>query len=212
MDQQTHSIIHELLHDNSLTFDSLVSRFNNDPDLISNFKKALAEDEQSDNHELIVQYIQIQSQYNKKEIFDEVCNIYRKPFLTHQRTLSRVVIINQETFLQILQNDKRFFKKGPEKTSVDVIEEQLLSYLCAFYPYCFSKEKRLRKKELYDALFILEEKTNPPLITTTRLSPGTGSGMRRRKRYCLTDEGFNEILHIVSLVLRDQLDNLQNEI
>ena len=51
--------------------------------------------------------------------------------------------------------------------------------------------------EIYDALMILEDETIPSLITTTKLRPGTGTGKRRRKRYCLTDEGFHEIIPIL---------------
>jgi len=70
----------------------------------------------------------------------------------------------------------------------------------------------VRKKEIYDALMILEDESQPPLITTTRLRPGTGTGKRRRKRYCLTDDGFHEIIPIMLIVLRDELDNLWNQI
>ncbi len=59
---------------------------------------------------------------------------------------------------------------------------------------------------------ILEDESNPPLITTTKLRPGTGAGKRRRKRYCLTDDGFHEIVPIVITVLRDELENLSMQI
>lgn len=149
---------------------------------------------------------------NRKEIFEEICKIYRKPFLIHRASLSRVLIVNQEAFLHIIKNDKRFFKHGPENTSVNVIEESLQNCLRTFFPMYFTKEKNVRKKEIYDALMILEDESNPPLITTTRLLPGTGTGKRRRKRYCLTDDGFHEIIPIMLTVLRDELENLKNQI
>jgi hypothetical protein len=61
-------------------------------------------------------------------------------------------------------------------------------------------------------LRILEDDSDPQLITTTRLRPGTGTGKRRRKRYCLTDEGFDAIIPIVLIVIRDELDHLLNQI
>jgi len=149
---------------------------------------------------------------NRKEIFDEICKIYRKPFLIHNTSLSRILIVNQEVVLHILRNDKRFFKDGPERTSVNIIEETLNNRLSTFFPIYFKKDNKVRKKEIYDALMILEDESIPPMITTTKLRPGTGSGKRRRKRYCLTDDGFHELISIVLIVLIDELENLSIQI
>ena len=212
MKNELEYIIDQLLNNDSFTYESLRNYFHNNPDIIQDFKEEILKDEKSRNHELIVNYILKQSYQNRKEIFDEICKIHRKPFLTHRMSLSRVIIANEEILLHILKNDKRFFNKGPEQTSVDIIEESLGMYLNALYPGCFSKHKKLRKKEIYDALANLEDALDPPLITTARLRPGTGTGKRRRKRYCLTDDGFNEIITIVSLVIRDQLENFRLQI
>jgi len=212
MENELEYVIDQLIHNESFNYESLIKHFQNYPDLIRKFKEEIIRDEKNDNHELIVQYILKQSYQNRKELFDEICKIYRKPFLTHRISLSRVIIANEEIFLHILKHDKRFFQKGPERTSVDVIEEQIGMYINTLYPNCYSKRNRLRKKEIYDALAMLEDTSDPPLITTTKLRPGTGTGGRRRKRYCLTDEGFNEILPIISLVIRDQLENESKQI
>jgi len=205
-------IVNELLYNESYTFDSLHNHLSNNPDDIDELKKALSLDAQTEHHHLIIKYIQKQPIENRKELFEELCKIYRKPFLTHRTSLSRVIIINQEVFLHIIKNDKRFFRDGPERTSVNVIEESLCNHLGIFFPHYFTKEKRIRKKEIYDALMNLEDNSNPPLITTTRLKPGTGTGKRRRKRYCLTDDGFHEIIPIVMILLRDELENLCKQI
>lgn len=212
MKNELEYVIDQLLHNESFNYESLRNYFQNHPDLIHEFKEEIVRDEESENHELIVQYVLKQSYQNRKELFDEICKIYRKPFLTHRLSLSRVIIANEEIFLHILKHDKRFFHKGPERTSVDVIEEHLGMYINTLYPNCYSKHKRLRKKEIYDALAALEDTSDPPLITTTKLLPGTGTGGRRRKRYCLTDDGFNEIIFIISLVIRDQLENVHIQI
>jgi len=205
-------IIDQIINNEQYTFDSCKEFFHNKPDLISDFKNEICKDELSENHDLIKQYILLHSNIYRVEIFDELCMIHRKPFLTHKNSLSRVLIANEEIFLHIIKNDKRFFKEGPEKTSVDKIEEKLCSFLSTFYPNFFPKDKKIRKKEIYDALEILEDKVNPPLITTTRLKPGTGFGQRKRKRYCLTEEGFDEIVPFLSLVIRDQLEDLRKQI
>ncbi len=212
MIKQTSYIIEELLHNESYTFDSLLSHLRDCPNDIHTLKKALTLDAQRDHHPLIVNYIKKQPLENRKELFEEICKLYRKPFLTHRTSLSRVLIVNQEVFLHIIKNDKRFFRHGPERTSANVIEEAIHSYIGTFFPEYFTKEKNVRKKEIYDALMILEDTTNPPLITTTKLLPGTGAGKRRRKRYCLTDDGFHEIIPIVLTVVRDELENLWNQI
>lgn len=212
MNRQTHYIIEELLHNESYSIETLVNHLKDAPNDIHVLKKALTVDAQHEHHPLIITYIQKQPEKNRKEIFEEICKLYRKPFLTHRTSLSRVIIVNQEVFLHILKNDKRFFRDGPERTSANVIEESLHNYLGAFFPEYFTKEKNVRKKEIYDALMILEDKSDPPLITTTKLKPGTGAGKRRRKRYCLTDDGFHEIIPIVLTVLRDELEDLWNQI
>lgn len=205
-------IINQLLQHDSYTFEKLVTHLKSNPDEINELKKSLIKDAQNEHHELIIKYIQKQPIENRKEMFEEVCKIYRRPFLTHRSSLSRVLIVNQEVFLHIIKNDKRFFRDGPERTSVNIIEESLHMYLRSFFPNYFTKEKNVRKKEIYDALMILEDESEPPLITTTKLRPGTGTGKRRRKRYCLTDDGFHEIIPIVLTVLRDELENLLNQI
>lgn len=212
MKERSLYVIDKLLHDDTYTFDALFRHLKNNPEDIQELKKALILDARQEPHTLILYYIIKQPLENKKEIFEEICKIYRKPFLTHRTSLSRVLIVHQEVFLHIIKNDRRFFKDGPERTSVNVIEESLQGYLGAFFPDYFSKEKQVRKKEIYDALMVLEDESDPPLITTTKLRPGTGSGERRRKRYCLTDEGFHEILPIVITVLRDELENLFEQI
>lgn len=208
MTESSMYVVDQILHNESYSFDSLYQHFKDNPNEIVDFKKALALDAENEKHELIIKYIQKQPCENRKEIFEEISKIYRKPFLTHRTSLSRVLIVNQEVFIHIIKNDKRFFLDGPERTSVNVIEENLHQYLSAFFPRYFTKEKNVRKKEIYDALMILEDESNPPLITTTKLRPGTGTGKRRRKRYCLTDDGFHEIIPIVITVLRDELENL----
>ncbi len=205
-------VIDQILHNESYSFESLYQHLKDNPSEITVFKKALVLDAESEKHELIIKYIQKQPLENRKELFEEICKIYRKPFLTHRNSLSRVLIVNQEVFLHIIKNDKRFFLDGPERTSVNVIEETLHHYLSTFFPKYFTQEKNVRKKEIYDALMILEDESNPPLITTTKLRPGTGAGKRRRKRYCLTDDGFHEIIPIVITVLRDELENLSMQI
>jgi hypothetical protein len=206
--EQIPYFIDELLHNESYTVESLHHHLKNNPGDIHELKKALGQDAQNEHHTLIINYIQKQPLEHKKEIFEELCKIYRKPFLTHRSSLSRVLIVNQEVFLHIIKNDKRFFRDGPERTSVNVIEETLQTYLGTYFPAYFSKEKNVRKKEIYDALMTLEDNADPPLIRTTKLRPGTGTGERRRKRYCLTDDGFHEILPLVLTVLRDELENL----
>lgn len=212
MKERSAYIIDQLLHNDTYTFDALFRHLKNNPEDIQELKKALILDARQEPHTLILHYVIMQPLENRKEIFEEICKIYRKPFLTHRTSLSRVLIVHQEVFLHIIKNDRRFFKDGPERTSVNVIEESLQGYLGAFFPDYFSKEKQVRKKEIYDALMVLEDESDPPLITTTRLRPGTGSGERRRKRYCLTDEGFHEILPIFLTVLRDELENLFEQI
>jgi hypothetical protein len=212
MSEQPVYLIEQIIHNKSYTFESLVQHLKDNPEDISKLKKALVLDTQDENHELIIKYIQKQSPEKRRELFEEVCKIYRKPFLTHRSSLSRVLIVNQEVFLHIIKNDKRFFRDGPERTSVNIIEETLDPVLRTFFPHYFTKEKNVRKKEIYDALMILEDESNPSLITTTKLRPGTGTGKRRRKRYCLTDDGFHEIIPIVITVLRDELENLANQI
>lgn len=205
-------VIDQILHNESYSFESLYQHLTDNPSEITDFKKALVLDAESEKHELIIKYIQKQPLEKRNELFQEICKIYRKPFLTHRTSLSRVLIVNQEVFLHIIKNDKRFFLDGPERTSVNVIEETLHQYLSTFFPKYFTKKKNVRKKEIYDALMILEDESNPPLITTTKLRPGTGAGKRRRKRYCLTDDGFHEIVPIVITVLRDELENLSMQI
>ncbi|MCJ7572081.1 MAG: hypothetical protein MUO82_09435 [Candidatus Thermoplasmatota archaeon] len=212
MEEDFQYIINKFLNNPSFTSESLLEYLRKNPIAISAFKELIEKDEQNESHELIVQYILKKPLQERKELLEEVCKIHRKPFLTHRSSLSRVVIANEEVFLHILRNDKRFFIVGPEFTSVDVIEEQLTSIFNTFYPFSFSKEKMIRKKEIYDAMVTLEDNVNPPLITTTKLHPGTGTGKRRRKRYCLSDSGFNQITTFLSLVIRDELDNVQKQI
>jgi len=190
MEENLEYLINKFLNDSSFTHDSLLSYFKSKPNAIKDFKEHIEKDEQNENHELIIQYISKKPIEERKEILEEVSKIHRKPFITHGLSLSRVVIANEEIFLYILRNDKRFFIRGPEYTSVDIIEEKLSSILNTFYPTCFSKEKKIRKKEIYDAIVWLEDELNPPLIKITKLRPGTGSGKRRRKRYCLSENGF----------------------
>ncbi len=205
-------IVHELLYNESYTVDTLYAHLKRNPTDINELKNALVLDAQNDHHTLIINYIKKQPVENRKELFEEFCKLYRKPFLLHRSSLSRVLVVTQEVFLHIIKNDIRFFRDGPERTSVNVIETSLQSYLSIFYPTYFTKEKNVRKKEIYDALMILEDESIPSLISTTKLKPGTGTGKRRRKRYCLTDEGFHEILPIVLAVIRDELENLWNQI
>lgn len=210
-DQQLY-LVNKMLRSDEYTFESFIDYLKDNPNDIDKLKKALIEDAKSEEHLLITSYITKQPVDYRKEIFEEICKIYRRPFLTHRTSLSRVLIVNQEVFLHIIKNDKRFFRDGPERTSVNVVEESLKTYLPTFFPHYFTKEKNVRKKEIYDALMILEDESQPPLITTTRLRPGTGTGKRRRKRYCLTDDGFHEIIPIMLIVFRDELDNLWNQI
>jgi len=212
MKKELEYVIDKLVHYESFTYDSLINSFTKHSDLILKFKDEIIKDEKSENHDLIIKYILKQSKENKKEIFEDICKIYRKPFITHRISLSRIIIANAETFLHILKNDKRFFINGPEKTSVDIIEDELGLFLSTLYPNCFSKHKKLRKKETYNALVTLEDISDPPLIITTKLRPGTGFGSRRRKRYCLTDYGLNEIIPIISLVIRDELEKVRVQI
>ena len=205
-------VIEQLIHNDLFTFDSLLKSFKESLPLITDLEKKISQVEKKENYDLIIQYILKQSERDKKEIFEEICKLHRTPFLTHKQSLSRIVIINEEVFLHILKNDKRFFLKGPLQTSVDVIEEQLDRYLGTFYPNCFGKKKKIRKKEIYDALINLEDISNPHLITTTKLHPGTGAGKRRRKRYCLTDDGLYEAIPFISLAIRDQLENFRYQI
>ena len=206
------SSIMTLLQDKSYSFESFCSYLKDNPDDITILKKSLMDDAKNIDHTLIISYIQKQPIINRKELLEEVCKIQRKPFLTHRTSLSRVLIVDQEVFLHVIKNDKRFFRDGPERTSVNVIEESLKQYLRTFYPSCFPKEKTVRKKEIYDALRTLEEESDPLLIETTRLKPGTGTGKRRRKRFCLTDEGFEEIIPVILIVIRDELENLIHQI
>jgi hypothetical protein len=212
MNKYKKQIINELINNDSFTSNSLFNHLQNNPEDIHELKKILSIDSQSEQHRLIINYIKKHHIENRKEIFDEICKIYRKPFLIHRTSLSRILIVNQEIFLHIVKNDKRFFKDGPERTSVDVIEKSLNNYLSTFFPNYFTKDKKVRKKEIYDALMILEDETNPSLITTTKLKPGTGTGKRRRKRYCLTDDGLHELIPIILIVIIDELDNLLNQI
>jgi len=204
--------ISEMIQSKDYSFESILNHLKSDPDEITKLKKALILDANNERHKLIINYINKQPIEYKKEIFEEICKIYRKPFLTHRSSLSRVLIVHQEVFLHIIKNDKRFFTDGPERTSVNVIEKSLQSYLGTFFPEYFSKQKNVRKKEIYDALMALEDDSEHPLIRTTRLRPGTGSGKRRRKRYSLTEEGFHEIIPIMLIVIRDELENLWNQI
>lgn len=212
MTDQQLVFISDMIHKKEYSFEKLLFFLNNNPEHISKLKKALVLDAQNEQHNLIIDYVNKQPVEFRKEIFEEICKIYRKPFLTHRASLSRVLIVHQEVFLQIIKNDKRFFIGGPERTSVNMIEESLKAYLGSFFPEYFSKKKNVRKKEIYDALMALEDESDPPLIKTTRLKPGTGSGKRRRKRYCLTDDGFHEIIPILLMVIRDELENLWNQI
>jgi hypothetical protein len=212
MKEQVDYIINKILHDDAYTFNSIANYLEDNTNIIHELKNAISMDMQSEQHILITRYIQKHPGENRKEIFEEICKIYRKPFLIHRTSLSRVLIVNQEVFLHIVKNDVRFFRDGPERTSVNVIEEKLDSYLGSLFPDYFNKDKKVRKKEIYDALMNLEDDTDPSLITTTKLKPGTGSGRRRRKRYCLTDDGFHEIIPIIIIVLRDELENLRNQI
>lgn len=205
-------IVHELLFNESYTADSLFAHLKAHPSEIKDLKNALTLDVQNENHALIINYIKKQPLENRKELFEEFCKMYRKPFLLHRSSLSRVLIVIQEVFLHIVKNDIRFFRDGPERTSVNVIETSLQSYLSVFYPTYFTKEKNVRKKEIYDALMILEDESIPSLITMTKLKPGTGTGKRRRKRYCLTNDGFHEILPLVLAVIHDELENFWNQI
>jgi hypothetical protein len=212
MENDLQQIINQFLNNSSSTTESLLNHFRENPNALSTFKGFIEKDEKNEHHELIIQYISKKPAQERKELLEEVCKIHRKPFLTHRLSLSRVVIANEEIFLYILRNDKRFFIAGPEFTSADVMEQQLTSIFNTFYPSCFSKEKMIRKKEIYDAMFTLEEEINPPLITTTKLHPGTGSGKRRRKRYCLSDNGLNQIISFLSFVIRDELEDFRNQI
>ncbi len=205
-------IIDQNFHNLSFSSESLLNYFRNNPAALLIFKKCIEKDEQNESHDLIVQYISKKPVEERRELLEEVCKIHRKPFLTYRASLSRVMIANEEVFLYILRNDKRFFTTGPEFTSVDVMEQQLSNILNTFYPSCFSKEKKIRRKEIYDATVILEDEITPPLISTTKLHPGTGSGKRRRKRYCLSDNGLNQMISFLSLVIRDELEDLQNQI
>jgi len=212
MENDLQEIVNQFLYNSSFTTESLLEHFRKNPTTLSTFKELIIKDEQNEPHELIVQYISKKPAQERKELLEEVCKIHRKPFLTHRLSLSRVVIANEEIFLYILRNDRRFFIAGPEFTSVDVMEQQLTSFFNTFYPSCFSKEKMIRKKEIYDAMFTLEDKLNPPLIIPTKLHPGTGAGKRRRKRYCLSDNGLNQIISFLSFVIRDELENYKNQI
>jgi hypothetical protein len=208
MYNQSKYVINEILHNNDYTFEKLCNYFKKNIEEIHYLKKALNFDSKSEDHNLTINYIKKHTKENREELFDEICKIYRKPFILHNSSLSRVLIVNQEVFLHIVKNDKRFFKDGPERTSANIIENSLNIILGTFYPNYFPKEKRVRKKEIYDALMLLEDETDPPLIATTKLRPGTGTGKRRRKRYCLTDDGFHEIIPIITLILIDELENL----
>jgi hypothetical protein len=212
MTDQQLLFIRDMIQNKEYPFETFLNFLKNNPEEINKLKKALILDARNEQHSLIIDYINKQPVEYRKEIFEEICKIYRKPFLTHRLSLSRVLIVHQEVFLQIIKNDKRFFIDGPEHTSVNIIEESLKSYLGSFFPEYFSQEKNVRKKEIYDALMALEDESDPPLIRTTRLKPGTGSGKRRRKRYCLTDDGFHEIIPIMLIVIRDELENLWNQI
>ena len=107
MKEQPIYIVNELLNNESYTFDSLHNHLNNNPDDINELKKALSLDARTEHHYLIIKYIQKQPIENRKELFEEICKIYRKPFLTHRTSLSRVIIINQEVFLHIIKNRSR---------------------------------------------------------------------------------------------------------
>jgi hypothetical protein len=208
MKEQTRYIINQLLNSETYSFDEFKTYLVHNPNQIKILKQAIVDDENNHQHQLILRYITFQPRIQRRELIDEVCKIYRKPFLTHRSSLSRVLIVNQEVFLHIIKNDVRFFIDGPERTSVNIIEESLNQYLGTFYPQCFSKDNKVRKKEIYDALRILEDESIPQLITTTRLKPGTGMGKRRRKRYCMTNDGFQEILPLISIVIRDELEHI----
>ncbi len=212
MEEDFQYIINKFLNNPSFTSESLLEYLRKNPTAIGTLKELIEKDEQNENHELIVQYISKKPIQERKELLEEVCKIHRRPFLTHRSSLSRVFIANEEVFLYILRNDKRFFIAGPEFTSVDVIEEHLTSIFNTLYPFSFTKEKMIRKKEIYDAMVTLEDEVNPPLITTTKLHPGTGTGKRRRKRYSLSDSGLNQIITFLSLVIRDELENVQKQI
>ena len=212
MDENLQNIINKFLSYPSFSGELLLEYFKTNPNAIKDFKEHIENDEQNENHELIIQYILKKPIPERKEILEEVSKIHRKPFITHNLSLSRVVIANEEIFLYILRNDKRFFIRGPEYTSVNIIEEKLSGILNTFYPNCFSKEKNIRKKEIYDAIVWMEDELNPPLIKITKLHPGTGSGKRRRKRYCLSDNGLNQIISFLSFVIRDELENFHKQI
>jgi hypothetical protein len=212
MNDDLQKIVDKFINNSSYTYESLLLYLKKNPNSIKSFKEYIVKDEKNVNHDLIVQYISKKPISERNELLEEVCKIHRKPFLTHKLSLSRVVIAREEIFLYILRNDKRFFIRGPEYTSIDVVEGKLSSIFNTFYPSCFSIEKMIRKKEIYDAVVWLEDEVKPPLITITKLHPGTGSGKRRRKRYCLSDNGINQIISFLSFVIRDELENLQKQI
>jgi len=219
MNKELQNIRDEIIHNEIVSYNSLLLRFKANLDLIIQFKKLIAEDEKIDDHELIIKYIKLQSVEDRIEILQEVSNLYRERLLIYQNQISKAYILAQETFLCITQNDKRFFRKGPEKTSADVIAEQLNNYLTTFYPKHFTDEIngeivyiKLDDKAIYKPYASLQEEVELPLIKVTSLAPGTGAGLRRRDRYCLTKEGLDLLIPRLKTVLQDQLDNLLYQI
>ena len=124
MEENLQNLINKFLSDSSFTHESLLAYFKTNPNAIKDFKEYIEKDEQSENHELIIKYVLQKPIEERNEILEEVCKIHRKPFITHRLSLSRVVIANEEIFLYILRNDKRFFIRGPECTSVDIMKKK----------------------------------------------------------------------------------------
>ncbi len=80
MKEQPIYVIDEILHNESYTFDSLYSHLKNNPDDIHELKKALTLDAQKEYHNLIIKYIQKLPLENRKELFEEICKIYKGIF------------------------------------------------------------------------------------------------------------------------------------
>ena len=95
MTDQQFYLVNKMLHRDEYTFESFIDYLKDNPNDIDKLKKALIEDAKSEDHLLITSYITKQPIEYRKEIFEEICKIYRRPFLTHRTSLSRVLIVNQ---------------------------------------------------------------------------------------------------------------------
>lgn len=207
----------KIINNEDFTYQNLVNFIENKiqekQNIFIRLKEEIHLDKESEKHELIINYIKKHS--DPRDLLDEIVKSYRKPWLLFSFKLSRADAIILESFLHIMKNDERFFYDGCRWTSVDVVEKEIGPLVKNFYKKIFPKEKEVRTKEIYDALEELEWTRQPPLIKLTRPRPGRIKGNpidRKRKRYCLTDDGVNEIVSFAALQICNDLDLLEKRI